>query len=85
MTTTIWTLFISLVLFEVIGLPVILRNWLNIPFTKRVKILECFPCWTFWIGVLITLITLQPLEIHNAFLAYLIAVFYDKLFNHGNI
>lgn len=84
MTVTIWTLFISLILFEAIGLPVMLRNWLNIPFTKRVKILECFPCWTFWIGLFITLATLQFERIHEVVLAYLIAVFYDKLFNHGN-
>lgn len=85
MTLTIWTLFISLFLFEGIGLPVMIRNWFNIPFTKRVKLLECFPCWTFWIGVFLTLFTWQIDNIHGVLAAYLIAVFYDKLFNHGHI
>jgi hypothetical protein len=82
MTITILSLFISIVLFEKIGLPYHIRGIFNLGFTRKIKILDCLPCFTFWIGMIV-LLFFPWQDITQVLAAYLIALFYELL-KYGN-
>jgi len=56
MTITVISLFAALALHQHLMMGQRLREWLKIDDMKPVKILDCFPCWAFWIAVLVTII-----------------------------
>jgi len=53
------SLFISFLLRDDLNIGYYLRKWLGIRISKSIKILDCFPCFSFWISILVSICFLQ--------------------------
>ena len=73
MTLAIISIFTAYVIHQEINIGYRLRMWLKLSRTKPYKLLDCYPCFTFWTALAIT----QDLILTMA--CYIIAVIIDKL------
>lgn len=71
------SLFTAYILHYEINIGYYLRELFNLKHTKHYKLLDCFPCQSFWISLAITL---DPIK---AMFIYLISIIYDKLNTRG--
>lgn len=74
-TVLIISFFASLFLFEDVNLSARIKILFNIPQRKNIQLLDCFPCFTFWISVTITIILHQ--EYITPMLVFIIAKLYE--------
>lgn len=77
MNIIITALFVSILLHFEFNLSFRIKRALKIKPTKTIKFLDCFPCFTFWTGVAIVLIT-RDFNIINLMAIFVIASIYDK-------
>lgn len=64
--------FIGFVLHQKLSLPYHFKRVFNIHVTRNIKLLDCYPCFTFWVTIILTF---NPL---SAILAYLISLIISK-------
>lgn len=72
---TIISLFTSIILLEEISISTRIKLALKISIRKQIKLLDCFPCFTFWISLIFTL-TLHE-SILTPMVVFIIAKFYN--------
>ena len=65
--------FIAFIIHQEWNYPYYLKNALKLDVSKYYKLIDCYPCQTFWITLLLTF---SPLA---SILAFLVAVIIDKL------
>lgn len=53
----ILSLFITIILDHELNFGYYVRKLLRIRISKPIKILDCFPCLSFWISIIVTVIT----------------------------
>lgn len=68
-------LFISLVLQESIDISTWIKIIFKIKISKRLKLIDCFPCMTFWIAVIYSLVTNQNYIVPLT--SFVVAKFYE--------
>lgn len=68
--------FIAYIMTHELNVPHRIKRLTGIRPTQYVKLIDCAPCWTFWISLLVS--QLEPL---TAVGSYLIATIIDKLEN----
>lgn len=75
-------LFTSYILHQDLNLPSHIKLLLNIPISKHKKVLDCFPCWSFWIGCMTTAVFCFfgfPIYYVTPIAVYMTAVIINKL------
>jgi len=85
MELTAISLFISILLTEEINVGYYIRRILGIRRSKTIKILDCFPCFTFWLSLLVVAPVLYIYEVQDLRdLAFSILFTYiiSKLYEH---
>ena len=64
--------FLAFIIHQEINIAYRIKKALRIKITKQVKLIDCYPCFTFWTALIVSL------DIYPAILAYLIAVILDR-------
>ena len=77
MNNVILSLFIAFILHHELNIGYYIRKALKLRISQPIKPLDCFPCFTFWLTILITLILNG--EIYLPMLTFIIAKFYDTI------
>lgn len=67
--------FTAFVLYEDINLSARIKILFKVPLRKNIQVLDCFPCFTFWISVATTIILHQ--EYYTPMLVFITAKFYE--------
>jgi hypothetical protein len=75
MTNIIISLFVAFIIHQELNFGYYVRKWTGTRISKPIKVLDCFPCFSFWIAAIISIFTqdyLTPLAV------FLIIKFYDN-------
>jgi len=64
--------FVGFIIHQEFNISYIIKRFFKIRVTKRIKLIDCYPCFTFWVALVVTL---SPV---SAIGAYLIAILIDK-------
>lgn len=79
MNTIIISLFISIILVFELSIAFRIKNAFKIDQFKYIKILQCFPCFTWWISIIVIILTTG--NIIESMATFVIASIIDKLWN----
>jgi hypothetical protein len=79
MNTIIISFFSSIVLLRELSLAYRVKSMIKLDQFTPIKVLDCFPCFTFWVSI-ITLFFTQDNIIYSLAI-FILATIYDKLWN----
>lgn len=69
--------FIGFIIHQKFNISYRIKRLFKIKITTEIKVLDCYPCFAFWIALAISF------NIYIAISVYLISIFYDKI-NRNN-
>lgn len=55
-SVVIISLFLAIVIVKKIDIAWYIKNWMNIHQARRLKPLDCLPCFTFWVSIPVSLV-----------------------------
>ena len=79
MNTIIISFFSSIVLLRELSLSYRIKAILKLDQFTSIKVLDCFPCFTFWTSIITLLFTNE--NIIYSLATFLLATIYDKIWN----
>ncbi len=78
MAVLVLCLFIPFFLYWEFNLPFRIKRLFRLSYTKDIKLIDCFPCFTFWTSVIIILINQDVNYWYIPLATFLISKFYEK-------
>ena len=79
MNTIIISLFTSIILLRELSLSYRIKAILKLDQFTPIKVIDCFPCFTFWVSIITLLFTNE--NIIYSLATFVIATILDKLWN----
>ena len=77
----ILALFLGVVIHKEFNISARIKSMLKIRISKYIKILDCFPCFTWWLSVLISVVMYfisNEIHIFEPLTVFLISIFYEQ-------
>lgn len=76
------SLFIAFFLYWEVNISFRIKKALTLSYTRSIKLLDCFPCFTFWTSIIVTVINQNISYWYIPLATFLIAKVYEKSIEH---
>jgi hypothetical protein len=77
MNIIVISLFVSLFLSEHIAISTRIKILFGLRISKKITPLDCFPCFSFWISIIITCFNINTCNYTEPLMVFIIAKFYE--------